>query len=192
MKQDTAGRSWRPSPSSSCTEKDGIGRANPLGSLETKNTNSLAARLPRGETPAQVLPTNASTPHPSGLRAKLSATSGWKRSQGSSKAMVTTATQGRDLEGKGTQRARRRKDTASGREARHGCYSRDEPLFKGRLPCSRLEAQREASPDTHRGIHPMTRGPGPTSHTAGALAFECEEGACYRPAVVRPLHLRRD
>jgi hypothetical protein len=22
----------------------------------------------------------------------------------------------------------------------------------------------------------MTRGPGPTSHTAGAMAFECEEG----------------
>jgi hypothetical protein len=44
------------------------------------------------------------------------------------------------------------------------------------LPCSRLEAPREASPDAHWGIHPMTRGPGPTSHTAGALVFECEEG----------------
>jgi hypothetical protein len=170
------GRGWGPSPSSSYTKKDGIGKANPLGSLETKNTNSLPVRSPRGETTAQVLPANASTPHPSGLRAKLSATSGWKCPQGSSKAMVTTTTRSRDLEGKGAQRARRRKDAASGREARHGCYSRDEPLFKGRLPCSRLEAPREASPDAHRGIHPMTRGPGPTSHTASALTFECEEG----------------
>jgi hypothetical protein len=64
----------------------------------------------------------------------------------------------------------------SGREVRHGCYSRDEPLFKGRLPRSRLEASREVSPDADRGIHPMTWGPGPTSHTAGALVFECEKG----------------
>jgi hypothetical protein len=64
----------------------------------------------------------------------------------------------------------------SGREARHGCYSRDETLFKGRLPRSHLETSREVSPDAHRGIHPMTRGPGPTSHTADALVFECEEG----------------
>jgi hypothetical protein len=75
--------------------------------------------------------------------------------------MVTTATRSRDLEVKGARRARRRKDAASGREARHGCYSRDEPFFKGRLPCSHLEAPREASPDAHRGIHPMTRGPVP-------------------------------
>jgi hypothetical protein len=46
----------------------------------------------------------------------------------------------------------------SGREARHGCYSRDEPLFKGKLPRSHLETSREVSPDAHRGIHPMTRG----------------------------------
>jgi hypothetical protein len=88
----------------------------------------------------------------------------------------TTAMQSRDLEGKGAQRARRREDTTSGREARHGCYSRDEPLFKGRLPRSRLETSREVSPDAHRGIHPMKRGPGSTSHTTGALVFECEEG----------------
>jgi hypothetical protein len=88
----------------------------------------------------------------------------------------TTTTQSRDLEGKGAQRARRQEDDASGREARHGCYSRDDPLFKGRLPRSRLETSREVSPDAHRGIHPMTRGPGPTSHAAGALVFECEEG----------------
>jgi hypothetical protein len=88
----------------------------------------------------------------------------------------TTAMQSRDLEGKGAQRARRREDAASGREARHGCYSRDEPLFKGRLPRSHLKTSREVSPDAHRGIHPMTRGPGSTSHTASALVFECEEG----------------
>jgi hypothetical protein len=42
---------------------------------------------------------------------------------------------------------------------------------------------REVSPDAHRGIHPMTWEPGPTSHTAGALVFECEEG--------EPLHKER-
>jgi hypothetical protein len=50
------------------------------------------------------------------------------------------------------------------------------PSLKTELPHSRLEASREVSPDAHQGIHPMTRGPGPTSHTAGALVFECEEG----------------
>jgi hypothetical protein len=84
--------------------------------------------------------------------------------------------QSRDLEGKGTQRTRRRKGTASGREARHGCYSRDEPLLKGRLPRSRPETSWEVSPDAHRSTHPMTRGPGPTSHIAGALISECGEG----------------
>jgi hypothetical protein len=114
------------------------------------------------------------------------------------KPWQTTTTQSRDLEGKGAQRARRRKGTASGREARHGCYSRDEPLFKGSLPRSRLDTSREVSPDAHRGIHLMTRGPGATSHTAGTLVFECEEGEpphkkrATAPAVVRPLHLRHD
>jgi hypothetical protein len=56
------------------------------------------------------------------------------------------ATQSRNLEGKGAQRARRRKGTTSGREPRHGCYSRDEPLFKGRFPRSRPEASRAGPP----------------------------------------------
>jgi hypothetical protein len=73
----------------------------------------------------------------------------------------TTETQNRDLEGKGAQRARRQEDAASGREARHGCYSRDEPLFKGRLPCSRLEMSREVSPDAHSGYPSYDTGPVP-------------------------------
>jgi hypothetical protein len=108
----------------------------------------------------------------------------------------TTTTQSRDLEGKGAQRARRRKGTTSGREARHGCCSRDEPLFKGRLPRSRPETPQEISPDAHRSTQPMTRGPGPASHTAGALVSKCEGGE--PPHVGRtaahgsaPLHLHR-
>jgi hypothetical protein len=72
------------------------------------------------------------------------------------------------------------------------------PPFKGRLPRSRLETSREVSPDAHRGIHPMSWGPGPISHIAGTLVFECEEGKPPRkeratsPVVVRPLHLRHD
>jgi hypothetical protein len=57
---------------------------------------------------------------------------------------------------------------------------------------------REKSPPMHtRGIHPMTRGAGSTSHTAGALVFECEEGepphkerATARGSA--PPHLRRN
>jgi hypothetical protein len=63
---------------------------------------------------------------------------------------------------------------------KHGCYLRDEPLFKGRLPRSRPKTSREVSPDAHRSTHPMTRGPSPTSHIAGALISECEEGKTSR------------
>jgi hypothetical protein len=77
---DTTGRGRKPSPSSICTKKDGIGRANPLGSLETKNTNSSAERLPRGETPTQVLPANTGTSHPSRRYTISSTRSVWARS----------------------------------------------------------------------------------------------------------------
>jgi hypothetical protein len=63
-----------------------------------------------------------------------------------------------------------------GEKRRHGCYSRDEPHFKGRLPRSHPETPWEVSPDAHRCTQPMTRGPGPTSHTTGALVSECGEG----------------
>jgi hypothetical protein len=59
---------------------------------EMKIASSLAARLPRGKALARALPPNASMLHP--------------------------AEQSRDLEGKGARRARRRKGTSSGREAK--------------------------------------------------------------------------
>jgi hypothetical protein len=50
------------------------------------------------------------------------------------------------------------------------------PSLKADSPAPASKRREKPSPDAHRGIHPMTRGPSPTGHTAGALAFECEEG----------------
>jgi hypothetical protein len=36
-----------------------------------------------------------------------------------------------------------------GEKRMHGCYSKDEPLFKGRLPCSRPETPWEVSPPVY-------------------------------------------
>jgi hypothetical protein len=154
--------------------KDKTGSTNPLG--RTKGTKSPAASSPGWMASAQILSPNAGASRPSRqhhVEHPLSLGMLEMNLQGHG---VLWRLKSRNLEGKGAQRARRRKGTASGREARHGCYSRDEPLFKGRLPRSRLETSREVSPDAHRGIHHMTRRPGPTSHTAGALVLECEEG----------------
>jgi hypothetical protein len=52
----------------------------PAGEEETKNTNSPAARSPRGVAPARILSANAGALHPSRLRTRLSAPSDWKRS----------------------------------------------------------------------------------------------------------------
>jgi hypothetical protein len=47
----------------------------------------------------------------------------------------------------------------------------------------------KVSPDAHQGSHAMTRGPGPTCHTGWPEARRrqtAEQGACNRPAVMRP------
>jgi hypothetical protein len=54
------------------------------------------------------------------------------------------------------------------------------PFFKGRLPHSRPETPREVSPDAHQSTHPMTRGPGPACHMAGALVSGYGEGELSR------------
>jgi hypothetical protein len=50
----------------------------PAGEEETKNTNSPAARSPRGVALARILPVNAGALHPSRLRTRLSAPLGLK------------------------------------------------------------------------------------------------------------------
>jgi hypothetical protein len=78
----------------------------------------------------------------------------------------------------------------SGREARHGCYSRGEPLFKGRFsPLALRGITGKVSPDAHQGSHPMTRGPGLKCHTNWPEARRrriVAQGACNCPAVLRP------
>jgi hypothetical protein len=52
----------------------------PAGEEEMKNTNSSAARSPRGVVPAWILLANTRVLHLSRLRTRLSAPSDWKRS----------------------------------------------------------------------------------------------------------------
>jgi hypothetical protein len=79
-----------------------------------------------------------------------------------------------------------------GEKRRHGCYSRDEPLLKGRLLRSCLKTPQKVSLDAHQRTQPMTRGPSPTSYTAGALVSECGEGGPPRKErIAVPLRLHR-
>jgi hypothetical protein len=74
--------------------------------------------------------------------------------------------------------------------ARHDYCPGDGSLFKGRFPHSRPEASRPKSPPKRtKGSHPMTWGPGPTCHTGWPEARRRQttaQGACNRPAVMRP------
>jgi hypothetical protein len=96
------------------------------------------------------------------------------------------ATQSGNLEGKGAQRAQRRKDTASGKEARHGCYSKGRPLFKGRFPCSRPEASRARSPPMRTRVPILWHG-GQASHViqAGPKHEEGESSHKERATALR-------
>jgi hypothetical protein len=61
-----------------------------------------------GEAPTRILSANAGAPHPSRLRTKLSATSNWKHSRGSSKAIAATVVEERgELKGERAQRVMR-------------------------------------------------------------------------------------
>jgi hypothetical protein len=176
LKQSTCGRAPPPRGRAPPAKGRQDRQHQPAGRLKIESTNSHAASSSRRMAPAQILPPNADASHPSRRHTMSSTHLVWARSGWLTRPWQTTATPSRDLEGKRAQRARRRKGTASGREARHGCYSRDEPLFKGRLHRSRPETPREVSPDAYRSTHPMTRGPDPTSHIAGVLISECREG----------------
>jgi hypothetical protein len=96
------------------------------------------------------------------------------------------------LKAKGRRELGGEKARQVGEKRRHVCYSRDEPLLKGRLPRSRFETPRKVSPEAHRHTQPKMRVPNPTSHTAGALVSECGEGEPPRKErIVAPLRLRR-
>jgi hypothetical protein len=89
--------------------------------------NSPAARSPRREAPTRILLTNANAFHPSRLRTKLSATSDWRHSGGSSKAMAATTTEERgELEGERAQRVERMR--------KHNCCTRGNPFSRKTPP----------------------------------------------------------
>jgi hypothetical protein len=105
------------------------------------------------------------------------------------------ATQSRNLEGKGAQRARRWKGTARGRETRHGCYSKGEPLFKGRFPRSRLEASRARSPPMRTRVPTYDMGARPHmsyKRARSAKKANRRTGSVQPPYGCTPSHLRRN
>jgi hypothetical protein len=83
-----------------------------------------------------------------------------------------------------------------GEKRRHGCYSRDEPLFKGRPPRSCPETPQEVSPDAHRCTQPMTWGPAPQVTQLVRWSPSTEKANRRARSVLptrgsAPLHLRR-
>jgi hypothetical protein len=105
------------------------------------------------------------------------------------------ATQSRNLEGKGAQRARRRKGTASGREARHGCYSRDEPLLKADFPARTPKRHGQGLPQCAPRFPSYDTGARP--HMSYKLAQSAKKAnrrtrSMQPPRGCAPLHLRRN
>jgi hypothetical protein len=74
------------------------------------------------------------------------------------------------------------------------CCTRGESLFKEDSPARAPRRRRKSRPTRTKAAQPMTRGPGPTSHTAGVRVSECEEGEPSREERTAargsaPLHL---
>jgi hypothetical protein len=88
--------------------------------------DSPAARSPRGEAPAQILPANAGVPYPSRLHTRSSATSDWKRSGWTSEGMATTAAECRG--------AQRRKGATVGRKCETVTAARGLNPFSRKTP----------------------------------------------------------
>jgi hypothetical protein len=166
-------------------KKGKIGSTNPLGRLKTKSTNSQVASPSRRMASAHILPPNAGA-NPSAERRCIP----FKQAAHHVEHPLSLGTLGMNLQGHDklrrrkaeTLKAKGRRELGGkraqrvGEKRRHSCYSRDEPLFKGRLPRSRPKTPWEVSPDAHRSTQPMTRRPGPASHTTCALVCECEGG----------------
>jgi hypothetical protein len=189
MKQNATGRGWRQAPPAAARKKMGSTEPTRWG-VWKQRTQTLRRKNHREERyqhkSSRQIP--AHSIQAGGILFRALSQFGRARDE-VTRAWQTTTTRSENLEGKGAQRARRQKDAASGREARHGCYSRGEPLFKGRFPHSRPEVSGEVSPDAHQGSHPMTRGPGLTCHTNWPKARRrliVAQGACNRPAVIHP------
>jgi hypothetical protein len=89
-------------------------------------------------------------------------------------------------------KSQRQRGATRGRETRHGCYPRGEPLLKADSSDHAPKGHEKSPPDAHQSTQPMIRGPDPTSHTAGATASWCAEGepSCGERFAV-PLHLRQ-
>jgi hypothetical protein len=105
------------------------------------------------------------------------------------------ATQSRNLEGKGAQRARRRKGTSSGREARHGCYPRVNPFLKADFPARAPKRHGQGLPRCTPGFPSYDMGARP--HMSYKLARSAKKanrrtGSVQPPYGYTPFHLRRN
>jgi hypothetical protein len=74
----------------------------------------------------------------------------------------------RELEGKRAQRVEKMRKL--------NCCARGESLFKGDSLTGASRRHRKSRPTRTEATQPMTRGPRPTSHTAGVRVSKCEEG----------------
>jgi hypothetical protein len=107
----------------------------------------------------------------------------------------TTATQSRNLEGKGAQRTQRQKGVASGKEARHGCYPKGEPLLKADFPTRAPKRHRQGLPRCAPGFPSYDMGVRP--HMSYKLARSMKKAnrhtrSMQPPCGYTPFHLRHN
>jgi hypothetical protein len=165
-------------------------------------TNSPVVWSPRGAAPAWILPVSADALHPSRWRrTTLSVASVWKRSGWPREIMASMAAHSRDHEGKGAQRAQRRKGIAIGRECESVTAARGvNPSSRQTLPLVPQDATGnpdQRTPDA-QVTQSMTWGPGSISHMDCVLNAWCGKSEPPRVPEKRtaargsaPLHLRR-
>jgi hypothetical protein len=75
---------------------------------------------------------------------------------------------------------------------KHDRCTRGEPLLKEDSLARALRCHEKCRPTRTEATRPMTRGPEPTSHSAGVRVSECEEGEPPREGrIAASLHLHR-
>jgi hypothetical protein len=103
------------------------------------------------------------------------------------------ATQSRNLEGKGAQRARRWKGTARGKETGHGYYSKGEPLLKADFPDRVPKRHEQGLPRCAPGFPPYDMGARPHmsyKRARSAKKANRRTGSVQPPCGCTPSHLR--
>jgi hypothetical protein len=105
----------------------------------------------------------------------MSATSDWRHLGGSSKAVAAAAAEEVQVQrGAESSKAKGRSSWAK-MQKRDRC-TQGKSLFKEVSLARAPRCRRKSRPARTKEIQPLTRGPGPTSHTVGVRVSRCEEG----------------